>query len=54
MDCRTEYIEIQEFDTVRDFLVGLARDTRLYFCKRLNQIIADTQILYALSKKHHC
>jgi starvation-inducible DNA-binding protein len=53
MDCRTEYIEIQEFDTVRDFLVGLARDTRLYSCKRLNQIIADTQILYALYKKHH-
>ena len=53
MDCRTEYIEIQEFDTVRDFLVGLARDTRLYSCKRLNQIIANTQILYALYKKHH-
>lgn len=53
MDCRTERIEIQEFDTVRDFLVGLARDTRLHSCKRLNQILADTQILYALYKKHH-
>jgi starvation-inducible DNA-binding protein len=53
MDCRTECIEIQEFDTVRDFLVGLARDTRLHSCKRLNQILADTQILYALYKKHH-
>lgn len=53
MDCRTECIEIQEFDTVRDCLVGLARDTRLHSCKRLNQILADTQILYALYKKHH-
>jgi starvation-inducible DNA-binding protein len=53
MDCRTERIEIQEFDTVRDFLVRLARDTRLHSCKRLNQILADTQILYALYKKHH-
>src|SRR6202795_3030632 len=53
MDCRTECIEIQEFDTVRDFLVGLARDTRLHSCKRLNRILADTQILYALYKKHH-
>src|SRR6202171_3278464 len=53
MDCRTERIEIQEFDTVRDFLVGLARDTWLYSCQRLNQILADTQILYALYKKHH-
>ena len=46
-------IEIQEFGTVRDFPVGLARDARLYSCKRLNQILADTQILYALYKKHH-
>jgi starvation-inducible DNA-binding protein len=53
MDCRTECIEIQEFDTIRDFPVGLACDTRLHSCKRLNQILADTQILYALYKKHH-
>src|SRR6267143_259454 len=46
-------IEIQEFGTVRDFPVGLARDARVYSCKRLNQILADTQILYALYKKHH-
>ena len=46
-------IEIQEFDTVCDFPVGLARDARLYSCRRLNQILADTQILYALYKKHH-
>ena len=53
MDCRTECIEIQEFDTVRDFPVGLARDTRLHSCKRLNQILADTQSLHALYKRHH-
>src|ERR1700686_4770369 len=53
MDCRTECIEIQEFDTVRDFLVGLSRDARLYSCQRLNKILADTHILYALYKKHH-
>ena len=41
------------FDTVRDFPVGLARDTRLHSCKRLNQILADTQSLHALYKKHH-
>ncbi len=35
-------------DTVRD-LVRLARDMRLHSCK----ILADTQILYALYKKHH-
>ena len=27
--------------------------TRLYSCQRLNQVLADTQILYALYKKHH-
>ncbi len=46
-------LEIQEFGTVHDFPVGLSRDTRLYSCQRLNQILADTQILYALYKKHH-
>ena len=44
---------IQEFGTVRQFPVGLSRDARLYSCERLNQILADTQILHALYKKHH-
>lgn len=44
---------IQEFGTVRQFPVGLSRDARLYSCERLNQILCDTQILYALYKKHH-
>ena len=45
--------EIQAFGTVRQFPVALSHETRLYSCQRLNQILADTQILYALYKKHH-
>jgi starvation-inducible DNA-binding protein len=46
-------IEIQEFGTVRQFPLGLSADTRRYSCQRLNQLLADTQILYGLYKKHH-
>jgi starvation-inducible DNA-binding protein len=46
-------VEIQRFGTVRQFPLGLSRDARLYSCQRLNQLLADTQILYALYKKHH-
>jgi starvation-inducible DNA-binding protein len=45
--------EIQAFGTVRQLPVGLSHDTRLYSCQRLNQLLADTQILNALYKKHH-
>ncbi|WP_345740632.1 DNA starvation/stationary phase protection protein [Stackebrandtia albiflava] len=45
--------EIQQFGTVRQFPVGLSHDTRMYSCERLNQVLADTQILYGLYKKHH-
>ena len=45
--------EIQPFDSVRQFPLGLSHDARLYSCQRLNQLLADTQILYALYKKHH-
>ena len=45
--------EIQEFGTVRLIPLGLSHDARLYSCQRLNQLLADTQILYALYKKHH-
>src|SRR6059058_2522657 len=45
--------EIQAFGTVRQFPLGLSHDARLYSCQRLNQILADSQILYALYKKHH-
>jgi starvation-inducible DNA-binding protein len=45
--------EIQAFGTVRLFPLGLSHDTRLYACQRINQILADSQILYALYRKHH-
>ena len=45
--------EIQKFGTVRLFPLSLSHDARAYSCQRLNQILADTQILYALYKKHH-
>jgi starvation-inducible DNA-binding protein len=45
--------EIQAFGTVRLFPVGLSHNARVYSCQRLNQVLADTQILYALYKKHH-
>jgi starvation-inducible DNA-binding protein len=45
--------EIQAFGTVRQFPVALSAETRRFSCELLNQILADTQILYALYKKHH-
>jgi starvation-inducible DNA-binding protein len=45
--------EVQVFGTVRQFPLGLSSDARLYSCERLNMILANTQILYALYKKHH-
>src|SRR3954454_19847431 len=45
--------EIQRFGQLRQFPVALSYDARMYSCERLNQVLADTQILYALYKKHH-
>ncbi len=45
--------EIQAFGTVRQFPLGLSFDARMYSCERLNQLLADSQILYSLYKKHH-
>jgi starvation-inducible DNA-binding protein len=45
--------EIQAFGTVRQFPLALSHETRMYSCQRLNQLLADSQILYALYKKHH-
>src|SRR5262249_15268860 len=45
--------EIQAFGTVRQLPLALAYETRMYACQRPNQLLADTQILYALYKKHH-
>jgi starvation-inducible DNA-binding protein len=45
--------EVQKYGTVRQFPLGLSAEARRYSCERLNQILADSQILYALYKKHH-
>jgi starvation-inducible DNA-binding protein len=45
--------QVQEFGTVRQLPIGLSYDARMYSCQRLNQTLADTQILYSLYKKHH-
>jgi starvation-inducible DNA-binding protein len=46
-------VEVQRFGTVRQFPVGLPYDARMYSCERLNMVLANTQILHALYKKHH-
>lgn len=45
--------QIQEFGTVRQLPVALSFEARMYSSERLNQILADMQILHSLYKKHH-
>lgn len=45
--------EIQAYGTVRLMPLALAHDARMESCQLLNQILADTMILYSLLKKHH-
>ncbi|MFJ5933527.1 Dps family protein [Streptomyces sp. NPDC093071] len=45
--------ETQAFGTLNRLPIGLGHDTRLYACQRLNRVLADTQILHSLYKKHH-
>ncbi|MEV6181714.1 DNA starvation/stationary phase protection protein [Streptomyces sp. NPDC052016] len=44
---------IQEFGTVKQFPIALSYEARMYSCQRLNKVLADTQILYGIYKKHH-
>jgi starvation-inducible DNA-binding protein len=44
---------IQEFGTLRLLPLALSHEARLLSCQLLNQILADTMILYSLYKKHH-
>src|SRR6478672_10425141 len=44
---------IQAYGTVRLLPIALAHDARVQSCELLNQILADTMILYSLYKKHH-
>jgi starvation-inducible DNA-binding protein len=45
--------EIQPFGTLRDLPIGLPSKARQESCRLLNDILADTMVLYALYKKHH-
>lgn len=43
----------QQFGTLRDLPIGLGTKARAQSCRLLNEILADTMILYGLYKKHH-
>lgn len=45
--------EIQPFGTLRNLPIALASTARSESCEQLNQILADSLILYSLYKKHH-
>src|SRR5215207_2942291 len=44
---------IQEFGTLRLLPIALSHEARLQSSQLLNQILADSLILYSLYKKHH-
>ncbi len=46
-------VEIQDFGTMRLLPIALSHDARAQSCQELNRVLADTQILYSLYKKHH-
>lgn len=45
--------EIQRFGTTRLLPIALSNGARSDSCRLLNEILADTMILYAMYKKHH-
>jgi starvation-inducible DNA-binding protein len=45
--------EIQRFGTLRDLPIALPGKAKATSCRLLNEILADTMVLYALYKKHH-
>jgi starvation-inducible DNA-binding protein len=45
--------EIQKYGTLRKLPIALEEDARAESCEVLNQVLADTMILYSLYKKHH-
>jgi starvation-inducible DNA-binding protein len=47
------HTELQAFGTVVDRPIKLEADEREKSCELMNGVLADTQILYALYKKHH-
>jgi starvation-inducible DNA-binding protein len=46
-------VEIQRFGTTRFLPIALPKAARAESCRLLNEILADSMILYALYKKHH-
>jgi len=46
-------IEVQRFGTTRLLPIALSKEARSESCRLLNEILADSMILYALYKKHH-
>jgi starvation-inducible DNA-binding protein len=46
-------IEIQDFGTLRLLPIALGSEARAQSCQELNRILADSQILFGLYKKHH-
>ena len=44
---------VQPFGHVRLQPIALDADARIESCRLLNEILADSQVLYALYKKHH-
>ncbi|CAN5473266.1 DNA starvation/stationary phase protection protein [soil metagenome] len=45
--------EIQRYGTLRSLPIGMPAKTKTESCSLLNEILADTMVLYALYKKHH-
>jgi starvation-inducible DNA-binding protein len=45
--------EIQAYGTLRLVPIALAAEARQESCQLVNEVLADTTILYALYKKHH-
>ena len=45
--------EVQQFGTVRLLPIALSYEARMESCQLLNQILADSMILYSHYKKHH-
>jgi starvation-inducible DNA-binding protein len=46
-------VEVQRFGTTRFLPIALSKEARGESCQLLNEILADSMILYALYKKHH-
>src|SRR5258705_13650639 len=46
-------VEVQRFGTTRLLPIALSKSARAESCRLLNEILADSMILYALYKKHH-